>query len=328
MLGNASAIEEASFLDGYASPASRWPDDYCLPQVGIRPIGQCFVDGGAVDEPCDWAMTADGFPATLFSCTAALLWREGRVTDSRWLDIYCASTTSSSAPMANQLKVGASNALFSGHGRTTGIMTSHIFLFIPQLFGALALGPDCHGVPRHAGMLGNALAIEEASFLDGYASPASPWPGDYCLPQVGIRPIGQCFVDGGAVDEPCDWAMTADGFPATLFSCTAALLWREGRVTDSRWLDIYCASTTSSSAPMANQLKVGASNALFSGHGRTTGIMTSHIFLFIPQNPQQIWLRAAFQTRALRQPPEMKFRIPRNEREEKAYAYAPRHVRG
>ncbi|KAL1466824.1 hypothetical protein MTO96_042488, partial [Rhipicephalus appendiculatus] len=162
-------------------------------------------------------------------------------------------------------------------------MTSHIFLLIPELFGALALGPDCHGVPRHAGMLGNASAIEEASFLDGYASPASPWPGDYCLPQVGIRPIGQCFVDGGAVDEPCDWAMTADGFPATLFSCTAALLWREGRVTDSRWLDIYCASTTSSSAPMANQLKVGALNALFSGHGRTTGIMTSHIFLFIPQ---------------------------------------------
>ncbi|KAL1484507.1 hypothetical protein MTO96_032540 [Rhipicephalus appendiculatus] len=95
-------------------------------------------------------------------------------------------------------------------------MTSRIFLFIPQLFGALALGPDCHGVPRHAGMLGNASATEEASFLDGYASPASSWPGDYCLPQVGIRPIGQCFVDGGAVDEHCGWAMTADGFPATL----------------------------------------------------------------------------------------------------------------
>uniref|UniRef100_L7LUT5 Putative tick transposon n=1 Tax=Rhipicephalus pulchellus TaxID=72859 RepID=L7LUT5_RHIPC len=162
-------------------------------------------------------------------------------------------------------------------------MASHIFLFIPQLFGALALGQDCDGVPRHGGMLRNASATAEASFLDDYALPASSWPGDYCLPRTGISPVDQCFIDGGAVDQPCDQAVMADGFPATMFSCTAALLWRGGRVTDRRSPDIHCASTTSSSAPMANQLNVGASNAVFSGHGRTTGIMASHIFLFIPQ---------------------------------------------
>ncbi|KAH6921293.1 hypothetical protein HPB50_027718 [Hyalomma asiaticum] len=130
----------------------------------------------------------------------------------------------------------------------------HILHCPCSLFCALALGPDCHGVPRHGGMLRSASATAEAGFLDDYASPASSWPDDYCLPHAGMRPVGQCFVDGGAVDEPSDWAVTADGLPAALLPFASALPWREERVTARRPLGVHCASSTSSSAPMANQL--------------------------------------------------------------------------
>ncbi|KAH6929428.1 hypothetical protein HPB50_000189 [Hyalomma asiaticum] len=71
--------------------------------------------------------------------------------------------------------------------------------------GALVLGPDCHGVSRHGGMLRSASPTAEADFLDDYASPASSWPDDYCLPQAGMRPVA-----------PRDWAVTAGWFPSYL----------------------------------------------------------------------------------------------------------------
>ncbi|KAL1441347.1 hypothetical protein MTO96_008619 [Rhipicephalus appendiculatus] len=80
-----------------------------------------------------------------------------------------------------------------------------------ELLGALAPGLDCHGVPRHGDIICNASAMAEASFLDAYTPPASSQPRDHCLPQAGIRAVDQCFLDGGAVVEPCDQPVMTGG---------------------------------------------------------------------------------------------------------------------
>ncbi|XP_070394291.1 uncharacterized protein Rab39 isoform X2 [Dermacentor albipictus] len=154
-----------------------------------------------------------------------------------------------------------------------------------QLFGALVLGWECHAVSRHGGALYNGSLTTEAKFQDICASPTSSYPGDCCLPPNQMLPVDQRLTSNGTVGDPYDEAAIAGAFPASMCPYAAALLWQGGYVTGHLSPDVHCASSASSAAPIASQLKASAPNEIFSGHGRTTGMMASRIFLFIPQAP-------------------------------------------
>ncbi|XP_070394263.1 uncharacterized protein [Dermacentor albipictus] len=282
-LYNGSLTTEAKFQDICASPTSSYPGDCCLPPNEMLPVDQCLTSNGTVGDPYDEAAMAGAFPASMCPYAAALLWQGGYVTGHLSPDVHCASSASSAAPIASQLKASAPNEIFSGHGRTTGMMASRIFLFIPQLFGALVLGWECHAVSRHGGALYNGSLTTEAKFQDICASPTSSYPGDCCLPPNEMLPVDQCLTSNGTVGDPYDEAAMAGAFPASMCPYAAALLWQGGYVTGHLSPDVHCASSASSAAPIASQLKASAPNEIFSGHGRTTGMMASRIFLFIPQ---------------------------------------------
>ncbi|XP_075559264.1 uncharacterized protein LOC142590721, partial [Dermacentor variabilis] len=147
-----------------------------------------------------------------------------------------------------------------------------------QLFGALVLGWECHAVARHGGALYNGSLTTEASFQDICASPASSNRGDCCLPPNEMLPVDQCLTGNGTVGDPCDEAAMAGAFAASMSPYAAALLWQGGCVTGRLSPDVHCASSASSAAPIASQLKANDPNEIFSGHGRTTGMMASRIF--------------------------------------------------